>query len=58
MNNMIDLVPYLPQQVTVAKHDHRKKCAHSIVEIIESIVTLGIGAGFFLMLVAFFATIG
>ena len=56
MKNMIDLVPYLPQQVAAEKRERREKCVRSIAETIESIVTLCIGAGFFMMLLAFFAT--
>ena len=56
MNNMIDLIPYLPQQVRVEREKRREKCVRSIAETIESVVTLCIGAGFFMMLVAFFAT--
>lgn len=55
MNNMIDLIPYLPQQVTVQKRERREKCVRSIAEAVESVVTVCIGAGFFMMLLAFFA---
>lgn len=57
MNNMIDLVPYLPQQMSAEKQKRREKCVRSIAETIESVVTLCIGTGFFLMLIAFFAAI-
>ncbi len=55
MNNVIDLVPYLPQQMTEKTTEHRKNCAHSVAQTVESLVTLCIGTGFFLMLLAFFA---
>ncbi len=55
MNHMIDLVPYLPQQLPVEKRERRRRCWGSIAAMIESIVTLCIGVGFFMMLVAFFA---
>ncbi len=54
MNNMIDLIPYLPQQVQVQKRERREKCFRSIAELVESVVTVCIGAGFVLMLLAFF----
>ena len=54
MNNMIDLVPYLPCEATAAR---RRRRFGSIAAFIESIVTLCIGVGFFLFLAAFFAVI-
>ncbi len=57
MNNMIDLIPYLPQQAQMRRREKRRKCFRSIAELIESVVTLCIGAGFFLMLLAFISTI-
>lgn len=57
MNNMIDLIPYLPQQAQVQKRERREKCFRSIAALIESVVTLCIGAGFILMLLAFFSAI-
>ena len=56
MNNMINLIPYLPQQAQMQRQDRRRKCFSSIANLIESVVTLCIGAGFFLMLLAFFST--
>ncbi len=55
MNNMIDLIPYLPQQAQVQKRERRQKCFRSIAELVESVVTVCIGAGFILMLLAFFS---
>ncbi len=57
MNNMIDLLPYLPEQIPVEKRERRRKVLNSIAVLIESIVTVCIGAGFVLMLLAFFATL-
>lgn len=55
MNRIINLVPYLPQQAPQEKHEHRRKLFGDIAAVIESAVTLLIGAGFFVMLLAFFA---
>lgn len=55
MNQMIDLIPYLPQQAPQEKHERRRKHLGDIASVIESAVTLLIGAGFFVMLLAFFA---
>lgn len=57
MNNTIDLMPYLPQRVHAEKRERRRKFLGSVAMLIESIVTLCIGAGFFMMLLAFFATL-
>ena len=54
MNNMIDLVPYLPREAAAGR---RRRRFGSIAAFIESIVTLCIGIGFFLFLAAFFAVI-
>ncbi len=56
MNNMIDLIPYLPQQIPVERRERRRKRLSNLAVLVESIVTLCIGAGFFLMLLAFFST--
>ena len=57
MNNMIDLIPYLPQQAQIQKRERRQKRFCSIANFVEGVVTLCIGAGFFLMLLAFLSTI-
>lgn len=60
-NNMIDLVPYLPRQavpVQAPPAEKEKKGGNvlqSIAGAVESVLSLCIGAGFFLMLAAFFA---
>ena len=54
MNNMIDLVPYLPREAVMPR---RRRRFGSIAAFIESVVTLCIGIGFFLFLAAFFAVI-
>ncbi len=56
MNNMIDLVPYLPHEAVMPKKRHRRHLG-SIAAFIESVVTLCIGIGFFLFLAAFFSVI-
>ena len=53
-HNMIDLIPYLPQQAPVEKKEHRKNRMQSISCAIESVLSLCIGTGFFIMLAAFF----
>lgn len=55
MNNMIDLVPYLPREAVMPRR--RRRHFGSIAAFIESVVTLCIGIGFFLFLAAFFAVI-
>ena len=54
MNNMIDLVPYLPREAAAAR---RRRRFGSIAAVMESILSLWIGVGFFLFLAAFFAVI-
>ena len=39
MNNMIDLVPYLPREAVMPKKRHRRRFG-SIAAFIESVVTL------------------
>lgn len=56
MNNIIDLVPYLPREAVMPKKTHRRRFG-SIAAFVESIVTLCIGIGFFLFLAAFFSAI-
>ncbi|MGM9554136.1 MAG: hypothetical protein ACI3V2_07490 [Faecousia sp.] len=56
MNNMIDLVPYLPREAVMPKKRRRRHFG-SIAAFIESVVTLCIGVGFFLFLAAFFSVI-
>lgn len=50
MNNLIDLKPYLPGAAPKKRH-----ILQNIAAIIESVVTLCIGAGFLLFLAACFA---
>lgn len=56
MNNMIDLVPYLPREAVIRKKPRRRRFG-SVAAFIESIVTVCIGFGFFLFLAAFLAVI-
>lgn len=56
MNNMIDLIPYLPREAVMPKRRRRRRFG-SIAAFIESVVTLCIGIGFFLFLAAFFSVI-
>lgn len=56
MKNVIDLSPYLPAASLHVQKPRRRRFG-SIAAAIESVVTLCIGAGFFLFLVAFFAAI-
>jgi|GEM_PF-3210169 len=56
MNNMINLIPYLPQQVTAERSERRSKRRECLWMLLDSVLTLCIGAGFFLMLFAFLAT--
>lgn len=55
MNQVIDLIPYLPCQISQEKQERRRKHLGDIAAVIESAVTLVIGTGFFVMLLAFFA---
>ena len=56
MNNIIDLVPYLPREAVLPKRTRRRRFG-SIAAFIESIVTLCIGIGFFIFLAAFLCVI-
>ncbi len=56
MNPIIDLVPYLPREAAMPQKPRRRRFG-SIAALIESIVTLCIGAGFFIFLAAFLAVI-
>ena len=49
MKNMIDLTPYLPQE-TVMKQTKRVPGNFTLSEIVESVVTLLLGAGIFFTL--------
>ena len=49
MKNMIDLTPYLPQE-TVMKQTKRSSRNFTLSEIVESAVTLLLGAGIFFAL--------
>ncbi len=53
MKNVIDLVPYLPQQVAQTKAVRRRRRFGSIAAAIESLVTLCIGVAFLLFVAAF-----
>lgn len=57
MKNMIDLVPYLPATAAQADFDRRERRCQTLTAALESVVTLGIGAGFFVMLAAFLSAI-
>ena len=56
MNNMIDLTSYLPQE-TIMRQSKRSKRNFTLSEIVESVVTLLLGAGIFFVLAAFVAAI-
>lgn len=57
MRNMIDLVPYLPATAAQAESDRKENRYQAVTAAVESVVTLGIGAGFFVMLAALLAAI-
>lgn len=57
MHNMIDLIPYLPETAAQAASDRRERRYQTFTAAVESVVTLGIGAGFFVALAAFLAAI-
>ncbi len=57
MRNMIDLVPYLPAAAAQAESDRKENRYQAVTAAVESVVTLGIGAGFFVMLAALLAAI-
>ncbi|MBQ7871846.1 MAG: hypothetical protein IJ357_06865 [Oscillospiraceae bacterium] len=50
--NMIDLTPYLPQQVPVERTQRRRRRFGSVAAALEAVVTLCIGAGLLLVLTA------
>ncbi len=54
MNNMIDLTSYLPQEPVMKKTKTRNR-TFTLSEIVESVVTLLLGAGIFFVLSAFIA---
>ena len=54
-DNLIDLIPYLPQQAPAEKKAPRKNRMQTLSCAIESVMSLCIGTGFFIMLAAFFA---
>ena len=60
-NNMIDLVPYLPRQTAAVqtlppkKEKKSRTWLQNLSCALESVMTLCIGTGFFIMLAAFFA---
>lgn len=57
MRNMIDLVPYLPETAAQAASDRKEDRYQTLTAAVESIVTLSIGAGFFVALAAFLSAI-
>ncbi|MBQ6432047.1 MAG: hypothetical protein IJJ99_09275 [Oscillospiraceae bacterium] len=57
MRNMIDLVPYLPETAARADSDRKEQRYQKVTAAVESVVTLGIGAGFFIALTAFLSAI-
>lgn len=57
MRNMIDLVPYLPETAAQADADRKEHRYQALTAAVESIVTLGIGVGFFVALAAFLSVI-
>lgn len=57
MNHMIDLTSYLPAAEEQARADRRENHYNGLVAAVESIVTLAIGAGFFLIAAAFLSAL-
>lgn len=57
MHNMIDLVPYLPEAAAQAASERKEQRYQTVTAAVESVVTLGIGAGFFVALAAFLSEI-
>ena len=57
MNHMIDLTSYLPAAEKQARADRRENHYNGLVAAVESIVTLAIGAGFFLIAAAFLSAL-
>lgn len=57
MRNMIDLVPYLPETAAQVSAARREQRYQALTAAVESVVTLGIGAGFFVMLAALLSVI-
>lgn len=57
MSHMIDLVPYLPETAAQVRSDKKEHRYQTVTAAVESIVTLGIGAGFFVALAALLAAI-
>lgn len=57
MNHMIDLTPYLPQQIPVERENRRRRRFGSVAAAVEAVVTLCIGAGLLLVLTAMLAAI-
>jgi len=57
MRNMINLVPYLPETAAQVRADKKESRYQTVTAAVESIVTLGIGAGFFVALAAFLSVI-
>ncbi|MBQ3355913.1 MAG: hypothetical protein IJG45_02190 [Oscillospiraceae bacterium] len=57
MRNMIDLIPYLPEAAEQKVCSRREQRIETFAAALESIVTLGIGVGFFVALAAFLSVI-
>lgn len=56
MENIIDLKPYLPAEPAAAEKP-RGKFLSGIATVVESIVTVCIGVGFFIFLAAFLSVL-
>ncbi len=57
MNHMIDLTFYLPAAKEQARANRRENRYNGLMAAVESIVTLVIGAGFFLIAAAFLSAL-
>ena len=57
MNHMIDLTSYLPAAGEHARADRRENRYNGLVAAVESIITLAIGAGFFMIAAAFLSAL-
>ncbi len=57
MNHMIDLTSYLPAAKEQARANRRENRYNGLMAAVESIVTLVIGTGFFLIAAAFLSAL-
>ena len=57
MNHMIDLTSYLPAAEKQARADRRENRYNGLVAAVESIITLAIGTGFFMIAAAFLSAL-